>query len=143
MVDLETFFDASAKLIGYRYSFTISNPQIVRQAGVIGEWKVDGWPLSQALSVFAEEAVDLEQILRLAAGFLRLLYQESLLSTTKANITVKILENIAKKKGGIQGIHALCEALPSIFGLNVVGLMDATDTVDAWLKSTDGRPFGI
>ncbi len=137
VVDLETFFDASAKLLGYGYSFTSSNPQIVRQAGVIGEWKVDGWPLSQVLSVFAEESVDLEQILPLAAEFLRLLYQESLLSTTKTNITVKILENIAKKKGGIQGIHALREALPSIFGLNVVGLMDATETVDAWLKSSD------
>ena len=142
MVALETFFDASAKLLGYRYSFTISNPQIVRQAGVIGEWKVDGWPLSQALSVFAEEAVDLEQILRLAAGFLRLLYQESLLSTTKANITVKILENIAKKKGGIQGIRHLHKALPSLFSLNVVGRMDATATVDAWLKGIEERPFG-
>ena len=141
VVDLETFFDASAKLLGYGYSFTSSNPQIVRQAGVIAEWKVDSWPLSQALSVFAEESVDLEQILPLAAEFLRLLYQESLLSTTKANITVKILENIAKKKGGIQGIHALREALPSIFGLNVVGLMDATETVDAWLKSSDKRPL--
>ena len=142
MVDLETFFDASAKLIGYRYSFTISNPQIVRQAGVIGEWKVDGWPLSQALSVFAEEFIDLEQILQLAAGFLRLLYQESLLSTTKTNITVKILENIAKKKGGIQGIRHLHKALPSLFSLNVVGRMDATATVDAWLKGIEERPFG-
>ena len=139
MVNPETFLNASAQLIGYRYSFTISNPQIVRQAGVIAEWKVDSWPLSQALSVFAEESVDLEQILPLAAGFLTLLYQESFLSTTKTNITVKILENIAKKKGGIQGIRDIRKSLPNIFGLNVVGLMDATETVDAWLKSSDNR----
>lgn len=142
MVDPEIFLDASAKLLGYRYSFTGPNPEIVRQAGVIAEWKVDSWPLSQALSVFAEESASLEQILRLAAGFLVLLYQEPLLSTTKANITVKILEHIAKKKEGIQGIHALREALPNIFGLNVVGLLDATETVDAWLKSSSERPFG-
>ena len=103
MVGSEIFFDASAKMFGYGYSFTSSNPQIVRQAGVIAKWKVDSWPLSQALSAFAEESVDPEQILQLAAGFLTLLYQESLLSTTKANITVKILENIAKKNGGIPG----------------------------------------
>ena len=143
MIDPETFFDASAKLFGYGYSFTSSNPQIIRQAGVIAEWKVDSWPLSQALSVFAKESVDLEQILQLAAGFLTLLYQESLLSTTKANITVKILENIAKKKGGIQGIHALRKALPSIFGLNVLGLRDAAITIDSWLKGSDKRPFGV
>ena len=104
---------------------------------------MDSWPLSQALSVFAKESVDLEQILQLAAGFLTLLYQESLLSTTKANITVKILENIAKKKGGIQGIHALRKALPSIFGLNVLGLRDAAITIDSWLKGSDKRPFGV
>lgn len=135
MVAPETFFDASAKLFGYGYSSTISNPQIVRQAGVIAEWKVDSWPLLQALSTFAKESVDLEQILQLAAGFLTLLYKESLLSTTKANITVKILENIVKKKGGIQGIHALRKALPIVFGLNVLGFRDAAITIDAWLSS--------
>lgn len=142
MVDPEAFLDASAKLLGYGYHFTSQDPQIVRQAGVIAEWKVDSWPLSQALSAFAEESIDLEQILQRAAGFLTLLYQESLLSTTKANITVKVLENITKKKGGVQGIHALREALPIIFGINVLGLMDVTETVDAWLKSSDKRLFG-
>ena len=143
MVDPETFLDASAKLLGYGYHFPSPDPQIVRQAGVIAEWKVDSWPLSQALSVFAEESVDLEQILQLAAGFLVLLYQEPLLRETKANITVKILENIAKKKEGIQGIRALRKALPSIFGLNVLGLADAAETFDAWLKSSDERLFRV
>ena len=136
MVDLEIFLDASAKLLGYGYSFTSPNQQIVRQAGVIAEWKVENWPFSQALSAFAEESVDLGQILQLAAGFLALLYQEPLLPETKANITVKILENIAKKNGGIPGIHALRKALPSIFGLNVLGLGEAAATIDAWLKSS-------
>ena len=136
LVDPETFFEVSAKLLGYGYSFTSQSPEIVRQAGVIAEWKVDNWPLSQALSVFAGESVDLEQILWLAAGFLKLLYQEALLSATKANITVKILENIAKKKGGLQGIHNLHKALPRIFGLNVLGLRDVTTTIAAWLKNS-------
>ena len=143
LVDPETFLDMSAKLLGYGYHFPSPDPQIVRQAGVIAEWKMDSWPLSQALSVFAEESVGLEQILHLAAGFLALLYQESLLSTTKVNITVKILENIVKKNGRIQEIRDLREALPSIFGLNVVGLMDATANIDAWLKGVEGRPFGV
>ncbi len=141
--DLETYFDASAKLLGYGYSFTSQNPQIVRQAGVIAEWKVDSWPLSQALSAFAGESVDLEQTLQLAAGFLVLLYKEPLLPETKANITVKILENVAKKKGGIQGIRALRKALPTVFSLNALGLMDAAANVDAWLKSSDERLFRV
>ncbi len=143
VVNPEAFFDASAKLLGYGYYFTGKNPQIIRQAGVIAEWKVDGWPLSQALSSFAEESIDLVQMLQLAAGFLRLLYQESILPQTKMNITVKILENIAKRKGGIEGIRSLHKALPRIFGVNVVGLADAAKTIEAWLKGVDDRPFGV
>ena len=143
VVDPEAYCDASARLLGHGYYFTGENPQIIRQAGVIAEWKVDGWPLSQVLSAFAEESVDLVQMLELAAGFLRLLYQESILPETKANITVKILEIIAKRKGGIQGIQRLSKALPRIFGVNVVGLADAVETINAWLKSTEGRPFGV
>ena len=143
VMDPKAFLDASAKLLGYGYYFTSGNPQIIRQAGIIAEWKVDGWPLSQALSAFAEESVDLDQILQLAAEFLGLLYQESILSQTKANITIKILENIAKRKGGIRGIQSLPKALPIIFGVNVIGLADAVNTIKAWLKATDGRPFVV
>ena len=143
MVDPEAFLDASAKLLGYGYYFTSENPQIIRQAGVIAEWKVDGWPLSQALSTFAEESVDLVQMLQLTAGFLSLLYQESILPQTKINITVKILENIAERKGGIEGIQSLQKALPIIFGVNVVGLAEAVETIKAWLKGIDNRPFGV
>ena len=128
---------------GHGYYFTSENPQIIRQAGVIAEWKVDGWPLSQVLSTFAEESVDLVQMLELAAGSLRLLYQESILPETKANITVKILEIIAKRKVGIQGIQRLSKALPGLCGVNVLGLADAVNTINAWLKSTEGRPFGV
>ena len=134
LVNPEAFLDASAKLLGYGYHFTSNNPQIVRQAGVIADWKVDGWPLSQVLSAFAQEDVDLMQMLQLAAGFFSLLYQESVLPQTKVNITVKILENIARREGGIQGIRDLQKALSILFRVNVVGLADATATIEAWLR---------
>ncbi len=143
IVDPVAYFDASAKLLGHGYDFTGVNPQIIRQAGIIAGWKVDGWPLSQALSTFAEESVDLVQMLQLAAGFLTLLYQEPILPQVKANITIKILENIAKRKGGIQGIQHLPKALPRLFGVNVIGLTDAVETIKAWLKGTAVRPFGV
>ena len=143
MVDPEAFFEASAKLLGYGYYFTSANPQIIRQAGMIAEWKIDACPLSKVLSTFAEESVDLVQMLQLAAGFLRLLYQEPILPETKVNITVNILENIAKRRGGIKGIKRLQRALPRLFGLNVVGLADAIETIKAWLKVVNDRPFGL
>ena len=141
MVNPEVYLDASAKLLGYGYDFSVADPAIIRCAGAIAEWKVDRWPLLQALSTFSDESVDLKQVLELAAGFLRLLYQDSILPQTKANITVKILENVAKRIGGIEAIQSLHRALPRVFGVNVVGCADATKTVEAWLKSANNRLF--
>ncbi|MYE61432.1 MAG: GreA/GreB family elongation factor [Candidatus Dadabacteria bacterium] len=137
IVEPEVFFDASAKLFGYGYFFTRLNPNIIRQAGIIAEWKIDKWPFSQVLSFLAEEPVDLTQVVMLAAQFLNLLYQELLLPESRKIITEKILENIARKEGGVQEILYLRNnLLPIIFSLNVVGLKQVTETIDAWLFQT-------
>ena len=139
----EVFLDASAKLFGYGYYFTGQNADIIRHAGIIAEWKIDRWPFSQTLSIFAEEDLDLRQVLQLARDFIRLLYQESLLPESENAIMIKILENIAKKKGGVQGISYLFEALPVIFGVNVIGLTRATETIGSWLNEISNRPFRL
>ena len=143
VVKPEVFFDASAKLFGYGYYFTGQNANIIRHAGIIAEWKIDRWPFSQTLSTFADEDLDLMQVLQLAGGFIRLLYQESLLPESRNTIMVKILENIAKKEGGVQGVRYLLGALPAIFGVNVIGLARATETISLWLKEISNRPFRL
>ena len=143
VVKPEVFFDASAKLFGYGYYFTGQNADIIRHAGIIAEWKIDRWPFSQTLSTFADEDLNLMQVLQLAGGFIRLLYQESLLPESRNTIMVKILENIAKKEGGVQGVRYLLGALPAIFGVNVIGLARATETISLWLKEISNRPFRL
>ena len=138
-----TLTASSAKLFGYGYYFTGQNANIIRHAGTIAEWKIDRWPFSQALSTFAEEGLDLMQVLQLAGDFIRLLYQESLLPESENAIMIKILENIAKKKGGVQGIGYLLGALPAIFGVNVIGLTRATETINSWLNEISNRPFRL
>ena len=143
VVKPEVFLDASAKLFGYGYYFTGQNANIIRHAGIIAEWKIDKWPFSQTLSIFAEESLDLMQVLQLAGDFIKLLYQESLLPENRSIIMIKILENIAKKEGGVQGIRYLLGALPAIFGMNVIGLARATETISSWLKEIGNRPFRL
>ena len=143
VVKPEVFLDVSAKLFGYGYYFIGQNADIVKHAGVIAEWKIDRWPFSQTLSIFAQEDLDLMQVLQLAGDFIRLLYQESLLPESRNAIMVKILENIAKKEGGVQGIRYLLRSLPAIFGVNVIGLTRATETISSWLKEIGNRPFRL
>lgn len=131
-VETGVYLDASAKLGGYGYYFTGINPEIISQAGVISDWKLDSWPLARVLSIFADESIELEQLLHLAAGFLKLLFQETILFTIRQSITVEILENIAKKEGGLQGISSLKQALPEYFGINIVGLMEVNRIFETW-----------
>lgn len=136
-VETGVYLDASAKLGGYGYYFTGINPEIIRQAGVISDWQLDSWPLARVLSIFADESIELEQLLHLAAGFLKLLFQETILFTTRQSITVEILENIAQKEGGLQGISSLKLALPEYFGINIVGLMKVNRIFETWQKGKE------
>ena len=134
LVETGLYLDASAKLFGYGFYFTSINAEVIRQAGMGSNWRIDTWPLSKVLSVFTEESVKLEQLLHLAAEFLKLLFLETLLDTTRQSITVKILDNIAKQEGGLQGISSLKNALPGYFEINYVGLEKANEVIETWQK---------
>jgi tetratricopeptide (TPR) repeat protein len=133
-IDVELLNDASARLLGFRYFFTAVTPQILRTAAVIADWKVDKWPLNQALEEFEKEYLELAVVMQLAAGFLKLVYIECL-PDTQAAVTIRILEHVAKRNRGMAAIRVLRDAVPRIFGLNVLGVSSALETINAWIKS--------
>lgn len=139
----ETFFDATAKLTGFGYSFTSQSPETIMRAGILAEWKVNRAPFSQALATFGEASVELMQIIRLAAGFLRLVYMEPILPVTRASVTVGVLEGVVRKEGGMEGIHLLQRLLPSLFGVNVVGLAEAAEIIGSWVRRVEDRSLRL
>src|SRR5262249_33031315 len=110
------------------------NPFVIRKAAEIADWKVQRWPLTLALAFLAESTIDLRAALQLAADFLRVVYVEPLLPETQDAITVKTLEHVAVRPNGLAGIKGLRQALPRIFGLNVLGLQRATQAINGWLQ---------
>lgn len=135
ILDSKIYLDVSARLLGYGFHFTSNNPQIMMKSGVIGDWKVHEWPFSQVLASIGDENVELSDMLYLVVQFLRLVYQESLKPQTRRNVTINLLEHLAKRAGGVDGILNLQKALPTIFGLNVVGLVDVVEDINAWLSA--------
>ena len=133
-IDNEELLVASAKLTGFGYSFTSQWPETILQAGKLAEWKIEREPLSRALKTFSDDSIDLMQIIRLVVGFLKLIYLEPIILITRENVTIAVLEEISKKENGIQGIRVLHKYLPDIFGLNVVGLDQASQTIESWLR---------
>jgi tetratricopeptide (TPR) repeat protein len=128
------YFEASAKLLGYGYSFTSANPSILIAAVRLAQGTLNSWPLKQSLDVFRAPFVDMGELLRLAALFAVQLYREPLTPEMRDHIFIRVLDNLFEKQGSNVGAMALQRAIPKMFGVNVVGANQASECVKRWMN---------
>ncbi len=133
------YVGASAKLVGFRYAFTSLSPEVFVRAMEVANWNPNERPLQQALEQFAAETTELPGCLRLAAQGIVQLFRKKLIPATRSAIVLAILESFAGKEGGIEGIRNIRDALPALFGVNVVHTDEVMSIFDAWLKHADKR----
>lgn len=131
----DVYVDASAKLLGLDYVFTSSNPQILMRAGQLALWNANYWPLRNALDQFRVEYIDTIGQLQLATLFLLQLYKEPLSPEVRDEVLMRVLDNLAHRPEGLEGVKAIRQSLARIFGLNVVGLEQCAACIDRWLQS--------
>jgi tetratricopeptide (TPR) repeat protein len=134
-VTSEQYLDASAKLLGFGYVFTSSNPQVLLRAGALAEWSPDRWPLKQALDQFKAEYIDLIGQLQLATLFMTQLYREPIPGDLRDQVLFRILDLLATRPDGLAGIQAIQQTVPRVSGLNVVGARDAAKCIERWLDA--------
>ncbi len=135
----EQYFEASAKLLGFGYLFTSSNPLVLLRAGTLAEWGPDRPPLKQALDQFEAEHIDMIGQLQLATLFLTRLYREPISGDLRDLVLVRILDNLATRPNGLDGIRAVQQAVPRVFGLNVVGATQCAACIQRWLESRSSK----
>ena len=131
------YLDASAKLLGFEYSFTSSNPSVLMSAARLATWQPNTRPLREALDQFSAPLVDTNQLLRLAVLFGVQLYRESIAPDMRDAIFLQVLDNIYERTKSKSTIEALQKALPRVFGLNLIGLGQISDCVRRWLSRPD------
>jgi hypothetical protein len=68
-MEVDTFNSATAKLLGYKYSFTFSSADSLVAAARQAEWDPARWPLSPALTILELPTVDLTQSFLLLISF--------------------------------------------------------------------------
>ena len=139
----DQYFEASAKLLGYEYLFTTANPPVLMRAGVLADWSVDRWPLKQALDQFKAAYIDTMNCLQLAVLFLMQLYREPIPQESRDQPLVRILDNLATKPDGIEGIRAIQQAIPRVFGINLVGAKQCAECIDRWLRARSVIATGL
>lgn len=138
-IEAKIFFEASARLLGWGYTFTSPSAPALEQAGVLASWNPGERPLKQALEIFCDVSLSLIDSLRLAAAFLVVVYSGRHLPETERVVAAAMLEKLARRQGGMKGIRALVEALPRLLGVNVIGCQKAQDDIRAWLKHAAGQ----
>lgn len=143
LIEATEFVEASAKLLGWRYVFTSPSVPALIRAGQIADWDPDKWPLKGSVDMLRDEVLSLIDSLRLAAGFAVQLFGEGVVSDTEARVTVRVLECLAARKGGLQGVRTIADALPKVSSVNTIGLKRAEKVVRAWLADADKRRLEI
>jgi hypothetical protein len=131
----DVFIEATAKLLGWRYYFTSASVPALGRAGSLASWNPDMWPLKGAMEVFSDRAIATRDVLQIALSFMLHFSVEAVLSQTRSNLTIRILENLANRGEGLAPISALLRALPLAFGLNVIRAVELAQVVRGWIAS--------
>jgi len=131
----ETFFEVSAKLIGWRYYFTSPSTPALARAGSLAEWNPGRRPLRPAVELFSDTGIATRDALALVVSFMVHYATDVVLPEVRNALTVQILENLAKRGDGLTLIQALISALPLAFGLNVVRAREFGLVIRAWIAT--------
>lgn len=128
----DLFFEATAKLLGWRYYFTSTSVPALIQAGALAEWNPAGRPLRQALEPFSDPGIPVRQVLALAIGFMAHYANQIALPEARGTLTVQILESLAKRGEGLAFVNMLIMGVPVAFGVNVVRANEFVQVIRTW-----------
>jgi tetratricopeptide (TPR) repeat protein len=129
----------SAKQLGMDYQATNFNPFVIAKGGSISHWDVQRWPFSKTIAQLANPGIPLDQILLHAAIVARTLYLEAPLIETRQAALIRMLELLASRQHGMVAVRCFISLLPRLFGVNVLGVDEATGIASAWFAQARKR----
>jgi len=134
-ISADTFIEATAKLLGWRYYFTSPSVPALVRAGSKADWNPDRWPLSGALEIYSDSGITARDAVALAVTFILHYANEVVLPQVRSAVTVRILEQLARRGEGLAPVGVLLRALPSAFGLNLIRASELIQVVNAWIAN--------
>ncbi len=99
---------------------------------------MDEPPLSSVFNVFSDENTTLQGIYNIVARFIKEIWQKNILQNRKEQITIRMLDKLSHRSGGLQIINTLFHELNAIFGLDVINARNVSSIIKNW-KSSVGK----
>lgn len=129
----EVHESASARLIGWGYSFTRSNPVIMREAGRLAKWNRDQWPLNEAVKYLGLQEVRPEDAVFLGVSLVKDGYREVAIQDQRRGLLLDVLAALRQRPDMSESLlNDFDRFLPKLFGLDALGADDARKTFRAW-----------
>jgi tetratricopeptide (TPR) repeat protein len=118
LIDSDVFNQASAKLIGWGYTFSRANRAIFQTAGAMTEWEPDAWPLKQVIAYLGLPEVNINDVIPLGACLIADAYAGVALPVIRSGILIRILETIAGHNDFTErAFDDFSRILPHVLGL--------------------------
>jgi len=90
--------------------------------------------LREAIDLLGSPTIDQAHAVILAAGVVGKAYSECVLPDARRAVHISVLEALLRRDQSLSLINTLQHLLPRSFGLNIVGLQEATNVILAWRK---------
>jgi tetratricopeptide (TPR) repeat protein len=127
-------------LLEWDYWFTSLNAKLALLAVEKSEWDIGKGPLKQVLRHFGKEDVVLNVgFANLAKGFLKGIWEKDTLGIRAQALTLRMLTELAGRKGGGQFVTALNMYIPKLFGMDVITAKKVMDVFKGWGDTEGGQ----
>jgi len=100
---------------------------------------LDQAPAFQVFNWFSDANVKAQGQFYIAAGVIKKAWQDIHIDHISQHITIRILERLVQRPKGYFAIEALRNGITQIFGLDIINAKKAQDTIDGWLRGTQGN----
>lgn len=143
IVSDDRFASASARLLGWQYTFTSVDRSVMKAAGQLSEWRPDRWPLKQALVYLSLDDVRFEDAIVLSARLVADNYLETMLPETRRALVQSVSESLAQRRDAQRALAQFPLALVPAFGLNLPACSDAVQTFESWRREHSRRIVAV
>ena len=139
LIDVETVRDLTLSLLSFGYWLTSLNAAAAVEAGSKSDWNVDESPLKNVLAHFEDHRVTLDaNLMLMAARLLKHSWSEDNLGMKASAVTLRILNELARRGDATVLVNALWICVEGLFGVDVLTARHVKAVLENWLQARGG-----